>query len=185
MGHVLTILRITLHTHPRGPTEAPKATQLGSGSGWTGQAAQGSRLDDPRPSGPRTWPCARHRRPPRWHHGRRRELLRAATLLPRAAFRQLSKAASIAASDRLLPHTGCSLRSGCAMDESHGVSTHSSTLRGRGRAGKLTWASQSVGKHGAAAPALVRARTLPSAARSATLLQARRLAPPLLLERLD
>ena len=70
------------------------------------------------------------------------------------------------------------------MDESHGVSTQSSTLCGRGRAGKLTWASQSVGKHGAAAPALVRARTLPSAARSATLLQARRLAPPLLLERL-
>ena len=70
------------------------------------------------------------------------------------------------------------------MDESHGVSTQSSTLCGRGRAGKLTWASQSVWKHGAAAPALVRARTLPSAARSATLLQARRLAPPLLLERL-
>ena len=90
----------------------------------------------------------------------------------------------MAASDSLLPHTGCSLRSGCAMDESHGVSTQSSTLCGRGRAGKLTWASQSVGKHGAAAPALVRARTLPSAARSATLLQARRLAPPLLLERL-
>ena len=70
------------------------------------------------------------------------------------------------------------------MDESHGVSTQSSTLCGRGRAGKLTWASPSIGKHGAAAPALVRARTLPSAARSATLLQARRLAPPLLLERL-
>ena len=70
------------------------------------------------------------------------------------------------------------------MDESHGVSTQSSTLCGRGRAGKLTWASQSVGKHGAAAPALVRARTLLSAARLATLLPARRLAPPLLLERL-
>ena len=159
MGHVVTILRITLHTHPRGPTEAPKATQLGSGSGWTGQAAQGSRLDDPRPSGPRTWSCARHRRPPRWHHGRRRELLRAATLLPRAAFRQLSKAASIAACDRLLPHTGCSLRSGCAMDESHGVSTQSSTLRGRGRAGKLTQVSFAVAQHGAAAPAVVRARS--------------------------
>ena len=70
------------------------------------------------------------------------------------------------------------------MDESHGVSTQSSTLCGRGRAGKLTWASQSVGKHGAAAPALVRARTLPSAARSATLLLARRLAVHALLERL-
>ncbi len=54
----------------------------------------------------------------------------------------------------------------------------------RGRAIKLTWASLSIGKHGAAAPALVRARTLPSSARSATLLPARRLAPPLLLERL-
>ena len=70
------------------------------------------------------------------------------------------------------------------MDERHGAGTHNSTLRERGRAGKLTWASPSVGKHGAAAPALVRARTLPSAARSATLLPARRLATPLLLERL-
>ena len=120
----------------------------------------------------------RCRRPPRWHHGGRRELLRAARLRPSAAKWQPSKAASKAASDSLLPHTGCSLRSGCAMDESHGVSTQSSTLCGRGRAGKLTWASQSVGKHGAAAPALVRARTLPSAARSATLLPARRLATP-------
>ena len=125
----------------------------------------------------------RCRRPPRWHHGGRRELLRAARLRPSAAKWQPSKAASKAASDSLLPHTGCSLRSGCAMDESHGVSTQSSTLCGRGRAGKLTWASQSVGKHGAAAPALVRARTLPSAARSATLLPARRLAVHTLLER--
>jgi len=70
------------------------------------------------------------------------------------------------------------------MDESHGVSTQSSTLRARGRAGKLTWAGPSVGKHGAAAPAIAGARTLPSSAGSATLLQARRLAPPLLLERL-
>ena len=46
-------------------------------------------------------------------------------LQPRAAFRQLSKAASTAASDSLLPHTGCSLRSGCAMDERHGAGTHS------------------------------------------------------------
>ena len=55
---VLTILRIPLHRHPRGLTGAPKVPQLGSVSGWTGQAAQGSRLDDPQPSGPRTWPCA-------------------------------------------------------------------------------------------------------------------------------
>ena len=45
------------------------------------------------------------------------------------------------------------------MDESHGVSTQSSTLCGRGRAGKLTWVSMSVGKHSAAAPAIVGART--------------------------
>merc|ERR1712185_746775 len=57
-------------------------------------------------------------------------------------------------------------------------------MRARGRAGKLTWAGPSVGKHGAAAPAIAGARTLPSSAGSATLLQARRLAPPLLLERL-
>ena len=59
------------------------------------------------------------------------------------------------------------------MDESHGVSTQSSTLCGRGRAGKLTWASPSVGKHGDAALALLRERTLPSSAGSATLLPAR------------
>ena len=70
------------------------------------------------------------------------------------------------------------------MDESHGASTHSSTMCARGRAGKLTWAGPSVGKHGAAAPAIAGARTLPSSAGSATLLPARRLAPPLLLERL-
>ena len=45
------------------------------------------------------------------------------------------------------------------MDERHGAGTHSSTLRGRGRAGKLTWVSLSVGKHAAAAPAIVRARS--------------------------
>ena len=65
------------------------------------------------------------------------------------------------------------------MDESHGVSTQSSTLRGRGRAIKLTWVSMSVGKHSAAAPAIVGARTLSSAARLATLLQPCRLATPL------
>ena len=64
------------------------------------------------------------------------------------------------------------------MDERHGAGTHSSTLRERGRAGKLTWASQSVGKHSAAAPDLLRARTLPSFACSATLLPARQLATP-------
>ena len=119
-----------------------------------------------------------HRRTPRWHHSRRRELLRAAMLLPHAAAGQPSRVGSKVASDSLLPPTECSLRSGCTVDERHGAGTHRSTLRERGRAGKLTWASPSVGKHGAAAPDLVRARTLPSAARSATLLPARRLATP-------
>ena len=59
----------------------------------------------------------------------------------------------------LLPPTECSLRSGCAMDERHGAGTLNSTLRGRGRAIKLTWVSMSVGKHSAAAPAIVGART--------------------------
>ena len=100
-----------------------------------------------------------HRRPPRWHHGRRRELLRAAMLLPRAAAWQPSKVCSKATSGRLLPPTECSLRSGCAMDERHGAGTHTSTLRGRGRASTLTWVSLSVGKHSATAPAVVRARS--------------------------
>ena len=59
------------------------------------------------------------------------------------------------------------------MDKRHGAGTHSRTLRARGRAVKLTWASPSLGKHGAAAPALLHARTLPSSVGSATLLQAR------------
>jgi hypothetical protein len=45
------------------------------------------------------------------------------------------------------------------MDERHGAGTLNSTLRGRGRAIKLTWVSMSVGKHSAAAPAIVGART--------------------------
>ena len=105
-------------------------------------------------------------------------------LLPRAAFRQPSKAPSMAASDSLLPRTGCSLRSGCAMDERHSVGTQSSTLRGRGRAGKLTQVSFAVAQHGAAAPAFVRARSSPPSACSATLLQPRRRTTPLLRERL-
>ena len=70
------------------------------------------------------------------------------------------------------------------MDESHGASTHSSTMRERGRAGKLTQVSFAVAQHGAAAPAFVRARSSPSSACSATLLQPRRLAVHSLLERL-
>ena len=45
------------------------------------------------------------------------------------------------------------------MDERHGAGTLNSTLRGQGRAIKLTWVSMSVGKHSAAAPAIVGART--------------------------
>ena len=88
----------------------------------------------------------------RWHHGRRRELLRAAMLLPRAAAGQPSKVCSQAASGRLLPPTECTLRSGCAVDERHGAGTHNNTLRGRGRASKLTWVSLGVAKHSATVP---------------------------------
>ena len=184
MGHVLTISHITLHTHPRGLTGAPKPPQLGSMSGWTGQAAQSTRLDDPRPSGPRARPSPASGGTSRWHHGRRRELPCVPMLLPCAALRQPSKSAALAASDSLLPRTGCSLRSGCAMDERHSVGTQSSTLRGRGRAGKLTQVSFAVAQHGAAAPAFVRARSSPPSACSATLLQPRRRTTPLLRERL-
>ena len=45
------------------------------------------------------------------------------------------------------------------MDERHGAGTHSSTLRGRGRAGKLTQVSFAVAQHSAAAPTFVRARS--------------------------
>ena len=65
----------------------------------------------------------------------------------------------MAASGSLLPPTECSLWSGCVVDELHGAGTHNSIMRGRGRAIKLTWVSMSVGKHSAAAPAIVGART--------------------------
>ena len=68
------------------------------------------------------------------------------------------------------------------MDESYGVSTHSSRVCGRVRAGTLTWVSLSVGQHSATAPAIVRARVYLSANRFATLLPARRLAEHSLLE---
>ena len=84
--------------------------------------------------------------------GRRRELLCAAMLLPHAAAGQPLKVGAQAASGRFLPPTGCSLRSGCAVDERYGASMHTSTLRGRGRASKLTWVSLGVGKHSATVP---------------------------------
>ena len=95
-----------------------------------------------------------------------------------AAAWQPSKARSKAASHSFLPRKECSLRPFCAVDEWHGRSAHSSTLREQVRAGKRTWVSWSVGQHSAAAPALVRARIYLSAARFATLLPARRLATP-------
>ena len=176
-------VRITLHTHPRELTGAPKPPQLGSMSWWTGEAAQSTRLDDPRPSGPRARPSPASGGTSRWHHGRRRELPCVATLLPRAAFRQPLKAAFTAALDSLLPHTWCSLRSGCAVDERLGASPHSSTVCGQVRAGKLTWASLSVVQHSATASALVRARMYLSAACSMTLLQPCRLAVPAIQRR--
>ena len=171
MAHVVTITISTLHTHSKGLTGASEAPQLGSGSEGTGQPAEGTRLDDPPPSATSSVALSGHRRTPRWHNGQRRELLRAAMLLPHAAAGQLSRVGSKAASDSLLPTTECSLRSGCAVDERHGAGTHNSTLRGRGRASKLTWASLSVGQHSATAPAIVRARVYLSAASFATLLQ--------------
>ena len=126
-----------------------------------------------------------HRRTPRRHHCRRRELLSAAMLQPpAAAFGINPKACTKAASSSFLPPTESSLWSGCTVDESYGVSTHSSRVCGRVRAGKLTWVSLSVGQHSATAPAIVRAHIYLSANLVATLLQPRRLAPPLLLERL-
>ncbi len=92
-------------------------------------------------------------------------------LLPDAAAGQPSKVGSKAASDSLLPPTECSLWSGCAVDERHGAGMHNSILRGRGRAGKLTWASLSTDKHSSGAPAMVGARSSSSAACLAPLLQ--------------
>ena len=91
--------------------------------------------------------------------GGRRELLCSAMLQPHAPAWQPLKVDSKAASDSHLPPRECSLGSGCAMDESQGVSTQSSTLRARGRAGKLTQVSFAVAQHGAAVPGCVRARS--------------------------
>ena len=64
------------------------------------------------------------------------------------------------------------------MDERHGAGMNNNTMRGRGRAIKLTCASLSVGQHSATAPAIVRARVYLPAAGFAMLLPARRLATP-------
>ena len=123
MARVVTISISTLHTHSKGLTGASEAPQLGSGSGRTGQPAEGTRLDDPLPSATSSVALSGHRRTPRWHNGQRRELLRAAMLLPHAAAGKLSKAGSKAASDRLLPPIECSLSSGCTVDDRHGAGT--------------------------------------------------------------
>ena len=159
MAQVVTILRITLHTHPRGLKGASKPPQLGTGSGWTDQQAGGSRLADHPSSEPRTRPFPCTGAAAVQHLGGRRELQRSAMLQPHAPAWQPLKVDSKAASDSHLPPRECSLGSGCAMDESQGVSTQSSTLRARGRAGKLTQVSFAVAQHGAAVPGCVRARS--------------------------
>ena len=107
-------------------------------------------------------------------HGGRRKLLRATTLQQHAAAWQPSRTASKAASDSHLPVTECSLGSGCPVAEGHRVSRHISRMCGRVGAGELTFESYSVGKHSAAAPAVVSAHSQLSATRSATLLHAAR-----------
>ena len=73
-----------------------------------------------------------------------------------------------------LPATECSLGSGCPVAEGHRVSRHISRMCGRVGAGEPTFESYSVGKHSAAAPAVVSAHSQLSATRSATLLHAAR-----------
>ena len=148
-----------LHTTYRAPRglQRPLSSVLGPGGPTSKRGAAGSPTTR-RPNleqGPSHAPA----QPRCSTAGGRRELLCSAMLQPHAPAWQPLKVGSKAASDSHLPPRECSLRSGCSMDESHGVSTHSSTLRGRGRAGKLTWVSLSVGKHAAAAPAIVRARS--------------------------
>ena len=60
------------------------------------------------------------------------------------------------------------------MAEGHRVSRHISTMCGRVGAGEPTFESYSVGKHSAAAPAVVSAHSQLSATRLATLLHAAR-----------
>ena len=60
------------------------------------------------------------------------------------------------------------------MAEGHRVSRHISRMCGRVGAGELTFESYSVGKHSAAAPAVVSAHSQLSATRLATLLHAAR-----------
>ena len=51
-----------LQSHPK----------LSSMSCWTGEAAQSTRLDDPRPSGPRARPSPASGSTSRWYYGQRR-----------------------------------------------------------------------------------------------------------------
>ena len=91
MSGVLAIVHFALHTYSRAYPGAPKPAQLGSGSRRTTQAAGVSQLDDQPPSGPRAraFPgLGAHRGMGR---SGRRELLRAATLLPHAAALQPHK----------------------------------------------------------------------------------------------
>ena len=107
-------------------------------------------------------------------HGGRRKLLRATTLQQHAAAWQLSRTASKAASNRLLPATECSLGSGCPVAVRHRESWHISITCGRVRAGELSCVCHSASEPCAAAPAAVSAYSQLPAARSATLLHAAR-----------
>ena len=148
-----------LHTTYRAPRglQRPLSSVLGPGGPTSKRGAAGSPTTR-RPNleqGPSHAPA----QPRCSTAGGRRELLCSAMLQPHAPAWQPLKVDSKAASDSHLPPRECSLGSGCAMDESQGVSTQSSTLRARGRAGKLTQVSFAVAQHGAAVPGCVRARS--------------------------
>ena len=148
-----------LHTTYRAPKglQRPLSSVLGPGGPTSKRGAAGSPTTR-RPNleqGPSHAPA----QPRCSTAGGRRELLCSAMLQPHAPAWQPLKVDSKAASDSHLPPRECSLGSGCAMDESQGVSTQSSTLRARGRAGKLTQVSFAVAQHGAAVPGCVRARS--------------------------
>ena len=125
-----------LHTTYRAPRglQRPLSSVLGPGGPTSKRGAAGSPTTR-RPNleqGPSHAPA----QPRCSTAGGRRELLCSAMLQPHAPAWQPLKVDSKAASDSHLPPRECSLGSGCAMDESQGVSTQSSTLRARGRAGE-------------------------------------------------
>ena len=89
----------------------------------------------------------------RWHHrATARAPVRRHAAAARCCWAATESRCPGSVTGRFLPPTGCSLRLGCAVDERYGASMHTSTLRGRGRASKLTWVSLGVGKHSATVP---------------------------------